>query len=189
MLAIAVLLIAIARPAAGQTETFLQYYFQGWDTAGSVAGWTPNTAFNTVTQVSTGGNPGGYLESNSGGSNAGAIDRISTRLEGYFTGAGVNLISFDLRVIAGTFSQLSLRLRYKDSTFNGWRKPLNIEGTSGQSFAIRIDPNLSDNDAREEGWIQDDDRATFAQTLSEVFTTEIRVEAASADFRLGIDNF
>jgi N-acetylneuraminic acid mutarotase len=185
-------LAACALLAAGTSASFGQadylYYFQGWDRAGDLAGWTPNTAFSSVAQVSEGGNPGGYLLAS--GSLSGATERDSSRLTGNYAAGGKNVISFELAIRSGTLNQASFRVRFRDSRFNGWHFPVSMAqaGTSWRSFAIHFDPTWTDADAVAAGWVAEEGGASFRETMAEVFNPEIRL-SGSADLTVGIDNF
>jgi N-acetylneuraminic acid mutarotase len=186
VLAAGALLAAETSPSFGQAEYL--YYFQGWDTAGNLAGWTPNTGFSSVAQVSEGGNPGGYLLAS--GSLSGAMEPDSPRLTGNYAAGGKNVISFELAIRSGTLSQASFRVRFRDSTFNGWEFPVNMAGagTSWRSFAILFDPTWTDAEAIGAGWVPEQGGASFRETMAEVFNPEIRL-SGSADLTVGIDNF
>lgn len=179
--------------AQTSTEFFFVHYVQRWDTPGQLGGWRANTAFNVVTQATDEfGN--GYLRSSPSPTEplgfSGALHEDSPRLTGDLSKAGVNMITFDLAIFAGTALQTGLRLRYLDASHNGWIFPVSMAGagTSWRSFEIRFDPNWSDDQARAAGWVQEAASATFAQTVRNVFTMEVRLEG-SPDLVSGIDNF
>lgn len=187
-LLVAALVATAAGPALGQTETQYGIYFQGWDDPDlNLAGWTPNTAFSTLVRVGTGGNAGGYVRA--AGSLSGATSELSA-VSGNYAAAGINQVSFDLKPETGVLNTAVFRVRFRDSTFNGWHIPLDITGetTAWRSYVIRFDPTWSDAQAQANGWIQEDDRATFSQTMAEVYHPEIRL-SGNSDLSVGIDNF
>jgi hypothetical protein len=183
----ATLLAAAPSSGFGQTQVFYSYYSQGWNTAGDLGGWTPNTTFSSLAQVQTGGNPGGYALAS--GSLSGAMHPTSPRLTGNYAPAGINRVSFDLSVLSGTLGNAAFRVRFRDSTFNGWSMPLVLGAGPWQSFSITFDPTWTDAQAIANSWVSDgSSTVSFSQTMSEVYHPEIRL-SGSADLTVGIDNF
>ena len=189
-------LTAATFPASGQTEIFFPYYFQGWDATENLGGWTPNTAQAVITNPGEGGNPGGYLRTTSSDPSfpAGATERNSPRLTGNYAAGGRNKISFDLALFSGSLYQASFRVRYLDSSHNGWRRPVNMGDVtlgSWYSFEFVFDPTWSDGQAIAAGWVSDggDFTPSFSQTMTAVFNPEIRLEFTGSSVTAGIDNF
>ena len=57
-------------------------------------------------------------------------------------------------------------------------------------FEIPFDPNWSDADAITAGWMQESSSPSFSETMSDVYTTEVRLLSSDIDnTELGIDNF
>lgn len=187
-------LAGAAQPALAQGGPgfFYQYYFQGWNIDGSLGGWSRGPSTAIINQVSTGGNPGGYLaiSATTPGAVSGATERQALpELSGNYAAGGINRISFDLNLFAGTVSQASFRVRYKDSTFNGWRFPVTL-GPAGtwRTYSIVFNPKWTDAQAIAAGWVADPSpTVSFAQTMSDVFTPEVRFEGMNAN--VGLDNF
>ena len=169
-----------------------------WDD-GQLHGWTGNTAWTEVVGETTGGNPGGYLRSrNSSATNPSrTIGAMSgeNRYTGDFAAAGVQRISVDLNLLSGQMSWVVLRLRYRDATFNGWTYQLDTSLPVGQwrHYEVSFDPNWTDAQAIAAGWQQESNTPSFQQTLSDVYSTEVRLLYPSSNVaappQLGIDNF
>jgi hypothetical protein len=175
-----------------------------WDVSGDLAGWRRNTIYTDILVVDTGGNPNGYLFSQSTGSFPGPIYYAGActekaALTGDFGFASTVKVSVDLNVISNTvnFNAVYLRFRYHDSTYNGWRILLEDTPTydTWVGYSVEFDPTWSDADARAEGWVTDQDvhpsahpSQPFATTMGDVYTTEIRFESSGYVVG-GIDNF
>ncbi len=169
-----------------------------WDD-GQLHGWMGNTAWTEVVGEAAGGNPSGYLRSrNSVADNPsrtiGALNREG-RYTGDFAAAGVYRVSVDLNLLSGQMNWVLLRLRYHDATFNGWTYRLDTSLPVGQwrHYEVSFDPNWTDAQAIAAGWQQESSTPSFQQTLSDVYTTEIRLlyppSNTTAPPQLGIDNF
>jgi len=170
-------------------------YLERWNVNGDTAGWEGNTIVSTVSQVNAGGNPGGYLNSvgtGSGTFDIGAVSHLSA-LTGSYTGQ-VWTAKFDVNYLRGNFDDAWLRFRFQDSSHNGWRFHLTDSFPSGawQSYSVTFDPSWSDAQAIAAGWATDladgSGSVSFSETLSNVFTTEVRISGVG-DVQAGIDNF
>lgn len=173
----------VALPAFGQT-----LYFQNWDV--NAGGWTSSTTLSTGSQVATGGNPGGYFQVSPIQPAAGGAFQPQglPQLTGNYALAGMNVISFDLKLFSGSVGQTSFRVRYQDGTFNGWRFPVPTPGGTWTSHTITFDPTWTDAQATAAGWISDgSSTVSFAQTMTNVFLPEVRMELLNGV--VGIDNF
>ena len=172
-------------------------HVEEWE-GGTLAGWTANTIDSTVVYVPTGGNPDGHIQTRGpspGDFDIGALTEILD-FTGNYAAAGITGASVDLNFIQGSFDGAWIRFRYLDATQNGWRYPLtNVFPNSWQTYAVNFDPTWSDLEARNAGWITDDDvdpgadpSVSFADTMANVYTAEVRL---SGDINLlaGIDNF
>src|SRR5689334_22823070 len=138
-------LAMVALSSYGQTQTFYTHYFQDWEV--DAGGWTASTTLSSGTRVASGGNPGGYfqvspIQPTSGGAFQG---QGLPQLTGNYATAGINVISFELKLFSGSSGQPSFRVRYKDSTFNGWRFPLPTPGSTWSTYTITFDPNWTDD--------------------------------------------
>jgi len=172
-------------------------YTDGWDVAGDLAGWRANTAWTNVEVSDTGGNPSGYLFTESDGSPnpstyyAGALTE-KEEFTGDYGFAPTVQISVDLKVLEDTsgLSGVYLRFRYLDSTYNGWRYLLTNAPAIGEwvTYTVTVDPNWSDIEATSAGWVQEDSSVSFSETMEEVYTAEVRLEGTGPIFA-GIDNF
>jgi hypothetical protein len=177
----------LALPAMAATN-----YTQTWDNAGDLAGWQGNTIDSVVSNPGAGGNGGGYLETARSGAFSIGADTDLPAVTGSF-GSQVWTAKVDLIGLTGTTSDVWLRFRYQDSSFNGWRYRLTDTLTgSWQTQSVSFDPTWSDAEAQAHGWQTDlangAGSVSWAQTLSDVYTTEIRIDGSSS-LKAGIDNF
>jgi hypothetical protein len=175
------------------------WHWDAWDT-GSLLGWMKNvtapsgcpTCDNSVHVEAAGGNPGGYLhiETNFG---LGGAMTTKTELSGDYGFAQEITISVDLKFFAApNLNGAYLRFRYLDPTYNGWRYLLTGSATIGvwRTYRVTINPFWTDAEAQAAGWVKDFNDSTvvsFAQTMSNVYHPEIRLEGGSIS--AGIDNF
>src|SRR5438105_2988703 len=178
----------VALSAYGQTQTFYTHYFQNWEL--DAGGWTASTTLSTGNRVASGGNPGGYfqvspVEPASGGAYQ---SQGLPQLTGNYAAAGINVISFDMKLFSGSVGQAMFRVRYKDATFNGWRFPVAAPTGTWASYSIQFDPTWTDAQATAAGWVSDgSSTVSFAQTMTNVFNPEVRFEPLNGV--VGIDNF
>lgn len=185
--ALALATACLALPALAAT-----HYSETWDTAGDLAGWDANTTDSVVANPGVGGNGGGYLETTrSGAFPIGAKTELPAATGNF--GSQVWQAQVDLIGLNGATTDVWLRFRYQDSTFNGWRYRLTdvLSGT-WQTFGVSFDPTWTDAQAQANGWQTDFANGAasvgWAQTLSNVYTTEVRIDG-SRDLKAGIDNF
>lgn len=185
---IAASVAATALPSLAATSG----YSETWDTGGNLAGWLGNTTDSVASNPGAGGNDGGYLETaRSGPFPIGAITLLPAAT-GSFGSQAWNA-KVDLVGLTGTTSDVWLRFRYQDATFNGWRYRLTGELDSNwQTFGVSFDPTWTDVQAQANGWETDfangSGSVSWAQTLGSVYTTEIRIDG-TASLKAGIDNF
>jgi len=182
------LLLASALPAAAATSGYLET----WDKQGDLAGWFPNTTDSTNVNPGGGGNPGGFLETRrSGAFPIGSATDLAAATGDF--GGLVWTAKVDLEGLAGTTSDVWLRFRYADSSHNGWRYRLaGGLDTSWKTYGVTFDTSWSDAQAVANGWATDlasgFGSVSFAQTMHDVYTTEVRVEGTST-LLVGVDNF
>jgi hypothetical protein len=166
-------------------------YSETFDGQGNLAGWFPNTIHSTVVNPGGGGNPGGYLLTRrSGDFPIGAATDLAAATGSF--GSTPWTAKVDLKGVDGKTSDVWLRFRFQDSSFNGWRYRLTgFLGSDWQTFSVGFDPTWRDLQAKAMGWETDlpDGFASvsWAQTMGDVYTTEIRVEG-SRSLLVGIDN-
>ena len=166
-------------------------YFEGWD-AGSLAGWTPNTAVTTVEVRNTGGNPGGYLcthSDNAYGSMDIGAKSLLPQVTGDYIAAGICRASFEIILISGNFDNGWFRVRGSEGTWNGWCMPLPGPRPLGVWIAdtIWFDPAWTDAEAAAAGWVQEGYSLSFSQTMSNAHP-EVRI-SGEGPLEAGIDNF
>lgn len=175
---------ALAIPSA------LGQVVETWDN-GQLNGWLGNTSRTTVFADTSGGNPGGALYS-SGTGMGGTWDIGAGTTASPWTGNITEYaqISFDVNLDSGDFDNLWFRVRYQDSSHNGWRYSVgaDLASTDWQSFVIDFDPNWSDQEAIDAGWEQEQISASFAATMADVYSTEVRISGVG-DLNARIDNF
>lgn len=164
-------------------STAAAVYSQGWDLPGSTAGWQGNTAASIVDHDNTQGQPAGSLRSTRDpgspiptiGANSDQLDALRGNYQGH-----VWTVGFDLQLAAGVFTDVWLRYRFQGPGFNGWRYafdvPLDQPG-DWFSLAVTFDPSWTDVEATANGWQQDTgDVVSFAQTMSDAYRSEVRLE-------------
>lgn len=198
-----VLGIALAMVAMVLVPTSYMYilaatsYTDSWDVAGDLAGWRANTAWTNVEVSDTGGNPGGYLFTESDGSSgpstyyAGALTE-KEEFTGDYSFASTVQISVDLKFLEGTsyLSGAYLRFRYQSSQHNGWRYLLTADPETNEwvTYEIVVDPNWTNIEATSAGWLQEGGSPDFSVTMADVYTAEVRLEGTNY-MSVGIDNF
>jgi hypothetical protein len=187
---LAVLSLALSAPVFAASS-----YFEGFDDDGTTHGWIPNTIGTDLFPLPGGGNPGGWLMSarNFAPDNMsiGATSELP-QVSGDYAAAGITNVSFDVYYEVGqTYLAAAFRVRFQDPTFNGWYYPLDNDFAQGwHSYSIPLDPTLSDMDAVLAGWVQEDPTISFAQTFSNVYHPEIRIDGLpGVQLFAGIDNF
>ena len=183
----------MAPPAAQAAAVYAQH----WDGPASTQGWASNAVQSLVVGDATSGDPAGSLSSvfNSDGFHVPVIGMQSGDVEalrGDF-GSQVWSVSFDLRRLQGSGGELFFRYRFHSASHDGWRLPLALpvdDDWVHVSFAF--DAAWTDAEAGVAGWQRDmGETATFAQTLGDVFYTELRWELpdTATTALLGLDNF
>lgn len=177
-----------------------------WDVPGDLSGWGPNTVWTNVTVADTGGNPDGYLYTEStmdlqmpGTPYRGYAGAKTEKEEciGDFTYAQTVSVSFDLKVFVNEpDDNVYLRFRYHDASYNGWHYILTDEPVMNEwvTYTVTFNPNWTDSEASSAGWIQELTSPSFSDTMADVYYTEIRMEHTFAGGALGyvsagIDNF
>lgn len=166
-------------------------YEENWNTPNDAAGWTSNTAKTNVEVVASGGNPGGYLRSfgTVGATfDVGASTQIEALTDDLRT--QVSAVSVDVKLVSGAFDGIWLRFRHEDFTQNGWKFPLTDDYTLGEwkTLTVTFDPFWSDDEAIAADWVKEPNSPGFSETLSDVYSTEIRV-SGEGPLDTGIDNF
>jgi len=158
--------------------------------SGSLNGWMANTLDNTVEWVSEGGvDNSGFLSSQSVLGLVGAL-QYSEPYIGDYGALGYVTVQCSLRFFTPGFTDVRFRVRYLDSSHNGWYIPLTEDFSTGEWRTVtkQFDPNWSDEDAMAAGWVQEPVSGTFAETMANVYTCGIRVLGVE-NLGMGIDNF
>ena len=178
------LLSAASFAAAPAVETFDN---------GDIDGWTANTTMTTVMGVPAGGNPGGFLSSQADSDQFGGVVGTLNGNEpwvGNFAAAGIGFFSVDLKFFQ-TLQNPRLRVR-RSSGENGWHFvliPTGNQSNNWQHFEINFDPTWSDQEAMDNGWVQESGTGSFSQVWSDVLRFEIRADDATENIEaLGVDN-
>jgi hypothetical protein len=189
LLASCALLAGAAGPALAATPGYLET----WDNPDDQAGWFGSTTDSTVVNPGFGGNPGGFLEVRRAGDFAIGATTALPDVAGSYAGRQWT-ISFDTAQIDGDVSDLWLRFRFQDSTFNGWRYHFDAPAGDGwTSHSVTFDATWSDVQAQLNGWENEADlglppTVSFAQTLGNAYHPEVRFEG-SRTLLVGVDNF
>lgn len=182
------LVAAIGLPA----QAVVSGYTETWTGTGNLAGWFPNTIDSTVVNPGAGGNGGGFLETRrSGDFPIGAATDLAAATGDF--GSQVWTAQVDLTGLQGSTSDVWLRFRFQDSSFNGWRYRLaGALDNSWQTYSVTFDTTWTDVQAKANGWDTDLPGGAasvgWSQTLGNVYTTEIRVDGTRT-LLAGIDNF
>lgn len=189
LLAPFLILLIAAAPAAQAAGN----YYQGWDVPDDLAGWIANTVDASVVVVNAGGNPDGYIRSsrNPSGTFPIGVTTDLSQASGDYAAAGVFEVSFDVMFEQGTFTSAVFRARYQGPANNGWYFPFTADFTPGvwRSYVIAFDPTWSDAQAMAAGWVSDGGPETFAQTFSDVYHPEVRIDGTGEPLVAGVDNF
>jgi hypothetical protein len=186
--------LAAAMPAAAATSGYSETWGSG---NGDLHGWFANTTGSAVSNPGFAGNPDGFLLTRvgSGGFPIGAATDLAAAT-GSFSSGQLWTATFDLTggFNADTISDISLRLRYQDGSHNGWQYTVGgALDSSWKTFSVTFDPSWTDAEAKAHGWRTDlangFGSVSWAQTLGDVYTTEVRITGSASDYRVGLDNF
>lgn len=90
----------------------------------------------------------------------------------------------------GSFEAAVFRVRYMSGSYNGWYYPLTNDFTPNtwQQVSVQFDPTWTDPEAIAAGWIQETNTPSFQETMTNVYTTEIRV-LGTGELDVGLDDF
>ena len=165
------------------------------------AGFSANTISGVLVHVGSGGNPDGHIQVRRDlGEPFFDLGALSTnsRFTGNYAADGITGFTVDLNFHTDNFEAAFFRVRI-DSSTNGWLFPLtNAFGTNTwNTYAFSFDPTWSDSDARNAGWVTDQDRdalaiasPAFATVMASVGYAEVRLgNSAQTSALAGIDNF
>lgn len=172
-------------------------YAETWD-GGTLAGWDAATVDSVLV------NPGDHLVVQRQGSGVSGARTELKAATGDFSGS-LWTVSVDLtrqltpeeellEAIFGPKPQDAwLRLRYGDSSFNGWRYLLTDKlDTDWTTYSVDFDPGWTDAEAGAQGWQTDlpdgSGSLSWAQTLQNVYQTSLRFELPNTR-NIGVDNF
>jgi hypothetical protein len=189
-LTLALMGTATAHAASAYTET--------WND-GTVAGWVQGTTSSSLS------NPADYLEVSRINTDFGTAAGTSlAAATGDFSGSAwtvsvdlARMLTPDERLLEAIFGAKTqdawLRLRYNDSSFNGWRYQLSDKlDTDWTTYTVTFDAGWTDAEAMAHGWVTDlPDGAgsvSWAETLQNVYQTSLRFELSNTQ-RIGVDNF
>lgn len=186
--------LAMALPATAATSGYAETWGSG---NGDLHGWFANTIGSGLNNPGFAGNPDGFLVTRVTGTSGFPIGAATDlpAATGDFSGA-LWTAKFDLTggFNADTISDIWLRFRFQDATFNGWK--YRVDGaidSSWKTYSVSFDPSWTDAQAMAHGWRTDLPTGFasvgWSQTLSNVYTTEIRIAGSASDYRVGIDNF
>ncbi len=183
--AAAALLALAAAPSLAATSG----YSETWDGQGNLADWFGSTIHSTVVNPGVGGNPDGHLLIRRGGAFAIGATTDLDAVDGSYAGNSWT-VKVDLAQIEGTVSDVRLRYRYQDSTYNGWSFQLAAALGGWSTKSVTFNADWSDADAMLNGWSADAAGSTesFAQTMANTYHPEVRFEGTRT-LLVGVDNF
>jgi hypothetical protein len=168
-------------------------YSQGWDSAGSLAGWSPIVT-TRLTQVDTGGNPDGYLEVKLAADPWGATSLFTELAEvTRFSADNTWTISVDLRNLGdNVITDVQLRFRYLNCMYNGWhyRLPYDVSAMKDwTTVSVTFDPSWTDEQAVRHGWAQESSAPSWKETATNAYWTGLGFRSGPGSFSVGVDNF
>ncbi len=163
--------------------------FEDWNN-GVLNGWSGNSSNTSVAWESSGGvDDSGYLSSQSEFGIIGAVHNSEPYI-GDYGDSGYDGVRCSLKFFSTGITEALFRVRYLSTFYNGWYIRVTEDFTMGvwQTVTIKFDPTWSDEDALAAGWVQEAASATFAETMANVYTCEIRVLGVGS-LSMGMDNF
>lgn len=164
---------------------------QEWD-EGSTGSWLHVTSAGVVEVSPTGGLTGGYLSTYEPTYTYGIVGAINFQPDytGDYSLHAFRRLQVAVRLMGGTFLKVYAHLRYLDAMHNGWQCPLNVDFGSSewQIFNLDFDPDWTDQQALDAGWVQETAAAPFAATMAHVYTVGIKGEGTGT-LSLGLDHF
>jgi len=165
--------------------------YEDWND-GDTGGWQPNTVMTEIEVVDSGGVDGGYLRSFEIGSGFDIVGALNDgpAYTGNYVAHGYVRISVALKFFSGIPNSAWFRVRYHDSSYNGWHVPLTDDFTNDiwHECVVYFNPTWTDEEAITMGWVQEPSSPSFQDTMSDVYTAEVRIQG-SGYLVLGMDNF
>lgn len=153
-------------------------YLEQWN-AGDTNGWIQSTTSSVVVRDVADGNPAASLAVRRSLSppvfDMGVTTEL-TALSDDYTGQPAWMLSFDAKHDIGNYTDMWLRFRYQDATFNGWYLDIaDVFPNSWESYSVTFNPAWSDAQAMANGWTDETGGAVSWQTLmTDVYHPEIR---------------
>jgi len=163
---------------------------EGWDNS-TLAGWDSSSNLADVSVMPAGGTPQGYVECCSAISTVVGVQTPSDDWTGNLAAAGITGVTVDLKFQLGNYTDARLRFRYQDSFSNGWTLPLTTDlaaNNTWQHCSVSFDPTWTDTQAIAAGWFQETCTPSFAETMADVYTSEVRLTGSDV-LIAGVDNF
>jgi len=159
---------------------------------GDTGGWQPNTSMTEVEVVDSGGVDGGYLSSFEIGSGFNIVGALNAdpAYTGNYASHGYVQISVALKFSSGVPNVAWFRVRYQNPSYNGWYVPLTDDFTNDiwHECVLYFNPTWTDEEAITMGWVQEPSSPSFQETMSDVYTAEVRIQGAGY-LVIGMDNF
>jgi hypothetical protein len=196
IIAIGIVIVLVCVMVSGMVSGATPHH-DSWDVSGDLAGWRVNAGslHMHVEVVDTGGNPNGYLYTEStvpwGTIYWGGACTEKDEFTGDYNFAPTIRVSFDLKVFSITqnLNEIWLRFRYNGANYNGWYLVLNNPTLDvWVPYTVEFDPSWTDTEATTAGWNQEYMSVSYSTTMADVYWAEIRIKAAS-EIYAGIDNF
>ena len=168
-------------------------YSEQWN-AGDTNNWMQSTTSSVVVRDVSDGNPAASLAVRRSLSPPIFDIGVTTELDALsdnFTGQPGWMLSFDAKHDIGNYSDMWLRFRYKDATFDGWYLDVDDSfSNTWQSYSVTFNPAWTNAQAIANGWKDQTAGAVPWQTLmTDVYHPEIRFLLADSQSALAhVDN-
>ena len=169
-------------------------YSEDWS-AGNTNGWVQGTTSTTVVRDGGIGNPAGSIALrrilDAPIFDLGATSELPA-VSGDYTGEPMWMVSYDVFYDIGDFTDGWYRMRYHDSSFDGWHKDVaDLFPNSWQSYSVMFDPSWTDAQAAANGWVDETGgTVSWQQLMGDVYHPEVRLVLGDDNSAIAyVDNF
>lgn len=159
--------LADTDPNSGFEEVYDAVYLSSWHPEAK-NDWRAATPYNTLDLKKLAGDSGGYLEIIAEGGADFAIGNIA--FTGDFTAYPIREISLKVSQRYGSVRNVYFQLQSENSPQGGWRHSLSngFPNSDWQQVEIQFDPDWTDEQAQQYGWIAYETEDSFSETLRSV---------------------